>query len=458
VSGRTFSLFGRAIAAILVAIAIIVGLAGPASAHNSFVGSDPPDGAQLGIAPAQLALTFAKTVGLEELQVDFTDAAGIRSSLTGFAYGPAGQTTVLVPIPAASGAVSLRWKLVGPDGHTVSGRVGLTIVAVPVVATTAVPDPATQASPTTTAGAVETTVPVTVVSRSVSESSSSPSPVGTLFRWLLRLAAFLGLIALGGTIVTSALLWRATWSLPMVRQIAAWGVGLVIGSTVLSLIIFYSDVGSVSVLLNTSYGLALTVRVVLMPVVAVYLFTWFPGDDLKRWSWLAGGLAVVAATWSWSGHPRSLRWPPIGVPLDVVHMLAAIAWIGGLVFLGVVVMRLATDEEQVTAVKAFAPVASRSVGALVVTGVLQTFRIDRGPGALFTTAHGRLVLVKIIVVALMLYVANVNRKRVATRLRSNQASRGLRTMLRRAMVTEAAIGLAIVAVTAILVVNSPPPG
>jgi copper transport protein len=340
----------------------------------------------------------------------------------------------------------------------VSGRVGLTVTPVPVVATTAAPDSATQASPTTTTGTVETTLPVTAAARDVGESASSPSAVGTLFRWLLRVAAFLGLVALGGTIVTSALLWRTTWSLPMVRQIAAWGIGLVVGSTVLSLMMFYSDVGSVNVLLNTSYGLALTVRVILMPVVAVYLFTWFPDDELKRWWWLSGGVAAVAATWSWSGHPRSLRWPLIGVPLDVVHLVGAIAWIGGLVFLGVVVMRLATDEEQVAAVKAFAPVASRAVAALVVTGVLQTFRIDRGPGSLFTTTHGRLVLLKIVVLALMLYVANVNRNRVATRLRGNKANRGLRTMLRRAMVTEAVIGLVIVAVTAILVVNSPPPG
>jgi copper transport protein len=456
---RTSSWLGRTIGALVVALFMVVGLAGPASAHNSFVSSDPADGAQLAVVPAQLALTFANPVVLAQLQVDFTDAAGVRSALTGFAHAPAGQTTVLVPMPAsASGAVSLRWKLVGPDGHTVSGRVGLTVTPVAVVATTAAPVSATQASPTTTTGTVETTLQVTAAARDVGESASSPSAVGTLFRWLLRVAAFLGLVALGGTIVTSALLWRTTWSLPMVRQIAAWGIGLVVGSTVLSLMMFYSDVGSVNVLLNTSYGLALTVRVILMPVVAVYLFTWFPDDELKRWWWLSGGVAAVAATWSWSGHPRSLRWPLIGVPLDVVHLVGAIAWIGGLVFLGVVVMRLATDEEQVAAVKAFAPVASRAVAALVVTGVLQTFRIDRGPGSLFTTTHGRLVLLKIVVLALMLYVANVNRNRVATRLRGNKANRGLRTMLRRAMVTEAVIGLVIVAVTAILVVNSPPPG
>jgi copper transport protein len=457
---RTASLFGRAIAGILLGLALVVGLASPASAHNSFVRSDPADGAQLSAAPTQLALTFAKDVVLDQLQVEFTDAAGVRSPLSGFTLAPSGPTTALVPMPsAATGAVSLRWKLVGSDGHTVSGRVGLAITPAPVV-TTAAPDPAAEASATSTVAPLSTATSVEATSSAASESSSSSSSsaLGTLLRWLLRFAAFVGLVALGGSIVTSALLWQNAWSSRVVRQIAAWGTGLVIGSTVISLMMFYADVGSVKVLLNTSYGLALAVRVILMPVVAVYLFTWFPNDEIKRWSWLGGGLAVVAATWSWSGHARSLRWPIVGVPLDAVHLVAASAWIGGLVCMGWVVLRLTTNEEQVSAVKAFAPVASRSVAAIVVTGVLQTFRIDGSPVALFTSTHGRLVLVKIVVLALMLYVANVNRTRVATRFRTNQPSRAVRTMLQRAIVTEAVVGLSIIAVTAVLVVNSPPPG
>jgi copper transport protein len=456
---RTASMFGRAIAGILLGLALVVGLASPASAHNSFVRSDPADGAQLSAAPPQLALTFAKDVVLDQLQVEFTDAAGVRSSLSGFTLAPSGSTTALVPMSsAATGAVSFRWKLVGSDGHTVSGRVGLVIAPAPVV-TTAAPDPAAGESAISTVAPLSTATSVEATSSAASESSSSSSSaLGTLLRWLLRFAAFVGLVALGGSIVTSALLWQNAWSSRVVRQIAAWGMGLVIGSAVISLMMFYADVGSVKVLLNTSYGLALAVRVILMPVVAVYLFTWFPNDEIKRWSWVGGGLAVVAATWSWSGHARSLRWPIVGVPLDAVHLVAASAWIGGLVCMGWVVLRLTTNEEQVSAVKAFAPVASRSVAAIVVTGVLQTFRIDGSPVALFTTTHGRLVLVKIVVLALMLYVANVNRTRVATRFRTNQPSRAVRTMLQRAIVTEAVVGLSIIAVTAVLVVNSPPPG
>jgi methionine-rich copper-binding protein CopC len=128
VSKRSPSKLGVSIAGTLIGLVAMVWLGGPASAHNSFVRSDPADGALLTSAPTQIALTFASAVVLDQLQVDFTDASGARSALNGFAHAPSGQTTVLVPVPTAvTGAVSFRWKLVGSDGHTVTGRVGLTI-------------------------------------------------------------------------------------------------------------------------------------------------------------------------------------------------------------------------------------------------------------------------------------------------------------------------------------------
>jgi copper transport protein len=463
VSKRSPSKLGVSIAGTLVGLVVMVWLAGPASAHNSFVRSDPADGALLTSAPSRIALTFVSAVVLDQLQVDFTDASGARSALTGFAHAPSGQTTVLVPVPtAATGAVSFRWKLVGSDGHTVTGRVGLTITPEQATTTTLAVVATEPSSPAPPPTAVVATVasaaadPVVPAPAAASDSAPSASRFGTMFRWLLRLAAFAGLVALTGSILTPALLLRNAWDLAIVRRVAAWGVGLIAASTALLLAVFYREVGTVKVLLNTSYGLALALRLIALPIVAVYLFTWFPEGETRRWIWSAGGLTILAATWSWSGHPRSLRWPVLGVPLDVVHLAAAAAWIGGLAFMGLLVMRTPISDEQVAAVKAFAPVASRSVGALVVTGVLQSLRIDRGPIALFTTTHGRLLIVKVVVLALMLYVANVNRTRVAKRFRAKQPSSGLRMMLQRAMVTEAAVGLAILAVTAILVVNSPP--
>ncbi len=450
-SGRPPRQAARYIIAFLLALVSLVGFAQPASAHNSFVSSDPADGARLTAVPQQLLLTFASPVVLAQLQVDYTDASGVRTALTGFDFGPSGQTDVSVPVPAAaSGEVSFRWKLVGADGHIVSGRVGLSIEA-PSVA------PATSAAPTIPPSEAPTELAVETTTEAVPTIASDSTPAPSAVKWLLRVLGFLGLVMVGGAVVTSAILWIPAWHEGTVRRAAGWGIALIAGSAALSLAIFAKEATGLSVALGTSHGVALLARLVIAPLVGLALFQWYPDDEMQRWTGISVGLVALAATWSWSGHPKSLSWPILGVPLDIAHLVAGSAWIGGLAYMGIIVMRTASDEEQTAAVHAFAPVASKSVSILVVTGALQSLRIDGSPLNLFITAHGRLLLLKIVVLCLMLYVANVNRTRVMTRFRHKQPTRGARTMLQRAMVTEAVVGIVILAVTAALVVNSPPP-
>ena len=96
VSKRTIRTIGQVSAGILLTLVAFVGAARPASAHNSFVGSDPADGAVIEKLPPKLTLTFASEVVLAQLTVDFTDATGSRAALSGFSHGPAGVNAVFV--------------------------------------------------------------------------------------------------------------------------------------------------------------------------------------------------------------------------------------------------------------------------------------------------------------------------------------------------------------------------
>jgi copper transport protein len=189
------------------------------------------------------------------------------------------------------------------------------------------------------------------------------------------------------------------------------------------------------------------------------LYTWFPAGPQLRFGGLTAGLLLLALTWSWSGHARTLRWPVLGVTLDVIHLVAGAAWLGGLFFMGTVVLKQADATAQTAAARAFSPLASQAVVAVVATGVLQTFRIDRTPGALFSTGHGRLVLLKVVALGLMLFAANINRQRVARGFGvGTTAPSALRNVVRRAMLTEAGVGAVIVAATAALVASNPATG
>ena len=65
---------------------------------------------------------------LDTLSIELIDASGVRTTLTGSTHGAAGDTEVVTPFPALEqGEVNTRWRLVGPDGHPITGRVSFVV-------------------------------------------------------------------------------------------------------------------------------------------------------------------------------------------------------------------------------------------------------------------------------------------------------------------------------------------
>ncbi|MFM8482012.1 MAG: CopD family protein, partial [Actinomycetota bacterium] len=97
-------------------------------------------------------------------------------------------------------------------------------------------------------------------------------------------------------------------------------------------------------------------------------------------------------------------------------------------------------------------VAKLAVISLIVTGVIQTLRLHGGITTLFSQSHGRLLLLKLIVVAIMLRLGDMNRRRMASRLKDNPnlMEKKLREVTKVATV-EVATGGVVLAVTAALV-------
>ena len=172
--------------------------AGSVSAHNTLISSDPADGAILEAAPVQITWMFDQPVPLDTMTVTLIDATGARSDLAGSAHGASGDTEVITPLPAlASGAVSVRWRLVGPDGHPITGRVDFTVEAA-----VAVTSPATDTTqPAVSASAPPSTSPATDPPPSLDggdDTFSTPS----FLRWLLRYGSYLAIMAAVGILLT----------------------------------------------------------------------------------------------------------------------------------------------------------------------------------------------------------------------------------------------------------------
>ena len=453
------TLLRRLVLLALATCALVALPTGGVLAHNTLLSSDPADGSSLTTAPTQITWEFENPVPLETMTVTLIEATGVRSELSGSAHGTAGDTQVVTPLPAlAAGEVSLRWRLVGADGHPITGRVDVTISAATADAETTAPasDPAVIV-PSDVDGA---TSDVSSVADDGDGSFSTPSPM----RWVLRYGSYLAIMAAVGILLTSALVWAGAGSLPLLRSILSWSLLAVGVLAFLQVLVIASDIsgsapwssfGSIDAATTTDAGLALMIRIVLALAMWIVLFRYRLDHPDVYWSAVSlPGLGLLA-TWAFAGHSTSMRWPTIGVLTDVAHHAAAAAWIAGLAIVGWIVIPRTTPKVMVPAVRNFARVAAVSVTVLVVTGLIQTLRLVGSPADLLDADHGRYLAVKIVVLAGMLLLANANRRRVDGRLDDTSTLGHQVGPLRRAVVAEFAIGLVIIAITAAMVVSPP---
>jgi copper transport protein len=213
-------------------------------------------------------------------------------------------------------------------------------------------------------------------------------------------------------------------------------------------------------------GIILLVRVMSLAFLAVLGLLLLVTPEARETSrWRLGGLLVlagglVAATWSASGHAVTGAWSGLALAADVLHLVAASVWLGGLALLvGLVLFgsHAPPVPERVSAVTRFSTLAGWSVLVIVVTGTFQTWRNTRSWAALLDTRYGLLVCAK--VVLLVVLVALGYRARIALGTARSPALLPRRrpstapdlSRLRRGVAAEAALATVVLAVTAVLV-------
>jgi len=177
---------------------------------------------------------------------------------------------------------------------------------------------------------------------------------------------------------------------------------------------------------------------------------------------LAVAAAVVAAlylaTLAWSGHAAAAQVSgnTVEIVSDVVHLLAAGAWLGALPGLVFVLGRAQPLAVTAEVVWRFSTLGVISVGALVISGVGNAWYLVGDVPALIGTDYGHVLLVKLGLFAAMVALAGVNRGWLTGRLASGDpsADRALHALRRNATV-EFALGMMIVVTVGILGVDLP---
>jgi copper transport protein len=150
-----------------------------------------------------------------------------------------------------------------------------------------------------------------------------------------------------------------------------------------------------------------------------------------------------------AGHADTQSPKALLVPADVVHVLAAGTWLGGLVILIVAFWRRPEGSAPVTA--GFSRLALVAIVAIAAAGALQGWFYLDGIGSLFDTTYGISLLAKVVLLAAIVAVAAGNRRRVA-----RLVAGGAPGALRAAMRAEVALAVVVLAATAVLVRAAPP--
>ncbi|MCI3274578.1 copper resistance CopC/CopD family protein [Streptomyces cylindrosporus] len=106
-----------------VLVLLVLGGAGPASAHAALKSSDPSDAAVLKSAPRSVTLTFTESVGLldDSFRVLDPENRRVRTGEARHASGRSDTARVTLPAKLAEGTYVVAWRVVSADSHPVSG-------------------------------------------------------------------------------------------------------------------------------------------------------------------------------------------------------------------------------------------------------------------------------------------------------------------------------------------------
>jgi mono/diheme cytochrome c family protein len=136
---------------------------------------------------------------------------------------------------------------------------------------------------------------------------------------------------------------------------------------------------------------------------------------------------------------------------EALHMLAAGAWLGGLLPLFLAVGRL-PHEAAATTCHSFTPIGLASVLLLAGTAIMQVAALMGGLSGLLGTGYGHVALVKLGVFVVLLMLAAANRFVLTDRL---TATAGARQLMRLSIAAEMVLGALVVVTAAYLASLTP---
>ncbi len=462
-----------------------------ALAHAKLIRSQPKAKEMLSQAPKLVELWFSEELepGLNTIEVRDQQGNRVDRGQVGLTEGNKKVQVELGEL--GPGVYTVGWKSLSADQHAIRGRFTFSVVATAVAPTTSTPE----TGQTAMSNPMPTLSPEEDQGEQVLWSQ-------TLVRWLSYLAmmmlfggfTFRSLVlvpsfrsALDGAERTKA---RAasdrraltlSWVSVILLAVMS-GAALVLQASA----VFDKSLGeslSPSLLarvLTTGYGGSWSLQVISVGAIGVILLLLTlriksnpSGEHSGLWllGLAASGVLLVAP--GWTGHAvASIKDFRLAVFSDWLHLLAGGFWVGGLFHLAITLppglSSLSKPRRTIALyhlIRRFTRMAMPSVVLLVLAGLYNTWAHVPRLQAFWLTAYGKTLAVKLMFVGLMLLLGALNNfhfgKRAARLVEAEKANSGsaahakLERGFRRSVAFEAALGVVVLLVTAVLVFLTP---
>ena len=446
----------HAIARLAIVIVLLGGSAAVVLAHATLRRAEPPVGGRVPRPPGQLKLEFSEAVVPRTSRVDLIAPDSQR-----FALQVTGDSTLAnvllahVPTMRSAGQYRVEWRLIGPDGHAVTGKYGFTVDSILAPIDTSKNRPADQNQPP--------------------ESSSS-----AIVQGVIRFAASLVLVTLIGSVAFALFVLpvavRGDAGTPSkfrsaverrLHSLCVAGSWLVIALGVVRLLTYGATLsGSMSALrigdlgdliLRSTFGMGWLLQ--MSAAIAILFVLRVPGPT--RWRVLAVLAVALAFSAALLGHPAGVTDAQIlAVGFDGVHLLGAGGWAGAILVMSIAalpqVVRVDAEHRLTLArnlLAAFTPLALMCASVLVITGAASAWLQLRDLGLLLGSGYG-LALVRKVVIVLLIAALGAYHWRIA---RPSMGTERAISRLRTSIAFDVALVLVVLVLTAVLTGTAPPP-
>lgn len=402
---------------VLVLAAFVVRVQ-PAAAHAFLTTSAPAANVIVPTAPTTVTMVFTEPLERASSRAALYDQTGRALPDAAFRAGADEYTMVLdVPSGLGNGTYTVAWETLSTaDGHTAQGYIPFTVGS---------------------AADVQTAIPPVL-----STSIGPPLWLSTLARWtaLLGLAVAISVWPVWLLVLRPGIspAWQAGPALTRrVKRIAAAGIGFALAGSLFALLVqatsfhggggYLGDLGST--LTETRYGRFWLIRVGLLLVLGAVL-------TLTGWWWprrtrplaVAGLVLTTLVPIPYSQIAHAAAQPSgraTAIAFDVVHLLGAGIWIGGLVVLLFALVPTLRDLTPAgrrvvlgRVLPRFSAVALVSWAVLGISGLYSAWLHVGNLNALRDTAYGQSLLLKVLLALPLLGLGAFNLLVVTRRLRA----------------------------------------